>query len=103
MDTYVRRATRAFSFLWSVFILGVATVAILLGVTTDPAPDFFIVVFGVVSALSGGVCGFFHGVTLSAARNLDAAHQADVEAQRANAPRCYTEHCSDDICPDRHS
>jgi hypothetical protein len=71
VDSYTRRTTRAFSFIWSAFALGLVTVAILLGVTTEPAPDFFIIVFGVTSAFASGVCGFFHGVTLSAARRLD--------------------------------
>lgn len=106
MDTYVRRTTRAFSFLWAVFALGIVVVALLLGATTDPAPDYFIVAFGIASGAAGAVCGFFHGVTLSAARRLDEAHDIDAAAatqQRAEAPRCYVEHCSDSICPNRHS
>ena len=73
MDTYVRRATRAFSFLWSFLVLVICVVATLLGALTEPTPDFFIIAFGVLTAIGGGVCGFLHGVTLSAARNLDAA------------------------------
>lgn len=79
MDTYVRRTTRAFSFLWASFALGVAVVGILLGVTTEPAPDFFIIAFGATSAFGGGVCGFLHGVTLSAARRLDDAPDTEIE------------------------
>lgn len=103
MDTYVRRTTKAFTLLWSFFALGVGVVATLIGVTTEPAPDFFIMLFGAVSGFGGAVCGFMHGVTLSAARNLDKAHSDDVAAQRVNAPRCYVEHCSDRVCPDRHN
>jgi Trk-type K+ transport system membrane component len=77
VDSYVRRATKAFSFLWSFFALAVAIVAVLLGITTDPAPDFFIIIYGVISAFGGGVCGFLHGVTLTAARQLDAQNLAE--------------------------
>ncbi len=77
MDTYVRRATRAFTFLWSFYALGIVIVAILLGATTEPAPDFFIVTFGATCGFGGAVCGFFHGVTLSAARRLDEAQEAE--------------------------
>lgn len=103
MDTYVKRTTRAFSFIWAFMALILGTVGILLGVITEPAPDFFIIVFGLVSAFGGGVCGFMHGVTLSAARNLDQAHDAEVARQRDDEPRCYAENCSDSICPGRHS
>ena len=103
MDTYVRRTTRAFSFVWSAFALCVATVGILLGAVTDPAPDYFIILLGVSSGLTGGVCGFLHGVTLSAARNLDAAHKAELAKQRESMPPCYEEYCGgDDVCPNQH-
>jgi hypothetical protein len=77
VDSYTRRTTRMFSLLWSFFALGVATVAVLLGVTTDPAPDSFIVMYGATTGLGGAVCGFLHGVTLSAARNLDAQRELE--------------------------
>jgi hypothetical protein len=103
VDTYTRRATRAFSFLWSFLALVIVAVGVLLGAVTEPAPDFFIIAFGVLTAFGGGALGFMHGVTLSAARNLDAAHQAEVDEERVNAPRCYDEYCAgDSVCPDRH-
>lgn len=104
MDTYVKRATKAFSFLWAFVALVIGSVAVLLGAVTDPAPDSFFIVFGFVCAFGGGVCGFMHGVTLSSARNLDATLHAEIEKERANAPYCYSEYCAGDgVCPDRHS
>lgn len=81
MDTYVRRTTKAFSFLWAFVALVLTTVGILLGATTEPTPDIFIIVFGVVSAFGGGVCGFLHGVTLSAARRLDDERNVETEIE----------------------
>lgn len=77
MDTYVRRATKAFALLWSFYALAVGTFAVLLGALTEPAPDFFIIVLAAVSGFGAAVCGFMHGVTLSAARRLDAAITED--------------------------
>lgn len=79
MDTYVRRTTRAFSFIWAGFALVIAVIGILLGVITEPAPDFFIILLGFATAFCGGVCGFFHGVTLSAARRLDDVPDTEIE------------------------
>lgn len=105
MDTYTRRATRAFSFLWSFLALVIVSTGVLLGATTEPAPDFFIVAFGVLTAFGGGVCGFMHGVTLSAARNLDAAHEAKqletVDDDDELKPHCYVEYCRGN-CGYRH-
>lgn len=80
MDTYVRRTTRAFAFLWSFYALGTVVVAVLLGAFTEPAPDFFIVAFAALSGFGGAVIGFFHGVTLSAARRFDAAVESASES-----------------------
>lgn len=80
MDSYTRRTTKMFSLLWSFYALGIAVTAVLLGVTTEPAPDFFIIAFGAMSGFGGAVCGFMHGVTLSAARRLDEQNLAEQDA-----------------------
>ena len=77
MDSYARRTTKMFSLVWSFFALVVASVAVLLSAVTDPAPDYFIIVYGATTGLGGAVCGFMHGVTLSAARSLDAQRELE--------------------------
>ena len=102
MDSYVRRCTKAFSFLWSFLTLAVAVVGFLLGATTEPAPDIFIVVFGMFTGFGAAVIGFMHGVTLSASRNLDAKNATATE-EDPNALRCYDEYCTGVNCSYRHS
>ena len=81
MDTYAKRATKAFSFLWAFLVLVMVAIGILLGAISEPAPDYFFTVFGTVMMFGGGVCGFLHGVTLSAARTLDARHSSELEEE----------------------
>ena len=102
-DTYVRRATRAFSFIWSVFTLVVVSIAILLSVSPVPAPDYFIIAYAVITGVASAVFGFLHGVTLAAARRLDDDCRTEATEQSMDAPHCYSEYCSDDTCQNRHN
>lgn len=101
MDTYARRATKAFSFLWSFLALVVTALGLLLGAVTEPAPDWFIILFGILTGCGAGITGFMHGVTLAAARNLDAQREAE-EREVADTPRCYAEYCTGASCQYRH-
>jgi hypothetical protein len=77
VDSYVRRTTKTFSFLWSFVALVLVTIGILVGAVTESTPDWFVVAFPAVSAFGAAVIGFMHGVTLSAARNLDDQTESD--------------------------
>ena len=100
MDSYTRRATRAFTAMWSFIVFGIAFMGVLVGAITEPMPDWFAIVYPIIAAFSAGVCGFFHGITLSAARRLDEANADD--AEESSDSYCYTEYCQGG-CGYRHS
>jgi len=79
MESYTRRATKAFSFLWSILTLVVVVMGVLVGAITEPMPDWFAIMFPFVTAIGAGACGFLHGVTLAAARQLDKQAQDEEE------------------------
>jgi hypothetical protein len=66
-----------FSFLWSFVALTLVVSGTLVGAVTEHMPDWFAIAFPAVSAFGAAVIGFMHGITLSAARNLDEQNASD--------------------------